>query len=192
MAASPAGLCAVDPEVAKAGVCSGGRELDTFNPSPGTWPMNRYSRPWRRLPVVARASLATLLLVSVGLFAFGVRQLIHLNRPATYRLNMLTDPEPNRQVFARRIAEEARRRGLVIELSPHVYPSLEALALVNARNPVDLALVLGGVDGPAQFPSVRQVSALGIDPLHVMVRPELYESAAHSLAALRGKRINCG
>ena len=32
----------------------------------------------------------------------------------------------------------------------------------------------------------------GIDPLHVMVRAELYEPAARSLAVLRGKRINCG
>jgi hypothetical protein len=36
------------------------------------------------------------------------------------------------------------------------------------------------------------VAALGIDPLHVMVRSELYESATRSLAVLRGKRINCG
>jgi hypothetical protein len=136
--------------------------------------------------------LATLLLVSIALFGFGVRQLVHLGRPTTYRLNMLTDPEPNRQVLARRIAAEARKRGLVIELAPRVYPSLEALELVNAPNPIDLALVPGGVGGPGLAPNVRQVAALGIDALHVMVRPELYESVARSLAVLRGKRINCG
>jgi hypothetical protein len=154
--------------------------------------MIRYPRRRRKLQVVSLASLATLLLVSVALFGFGVRQLVHLGRPATYRLNMLTDPEPNRQVLARRITSEARKRGLVIELSPHVYPSLEGLKLVDAPNPIDIALVPGGVDRPSQFPNVRQVAALGIDPLHVMVRPELYESASRSLAVLRGKRINCG
>jgi hypothetical protein len=144
------------------------------------------------LQLVSLASLATLLLVSVALFGFGVRQLVHLGRPASYRLNMLTDPEPNRQVLVRRIAAEARRHGLGIELAPRVYPSLEGLKVVNDPNPIDLALVPGGVGGPGRFPNVRQVAALGIDPLHVMVRPELYEAAGRSLAALRDKRINCG
>src|SRR6516225_9478831 len=154
--------------------------------------MIRYPRKQRKLPVIRLASLATLLLVSMALSVFGVRQLVHLGRPATYRLNMLVDTEPNRQVLARRIAAEARKRGLVIELSPRAYPSLEGLRLVNAPNPIDLALVPGGFDAPGQFPNVRHVAALGIDPLHVMVRSELYEPAARSLAALRGKRINCG
>jgi hypothetical protein len=108
--------------------------------------------------------------VSLALFGFGVRQLVRLGRPATYRLNMLTDPEPNRQVLARRIAAEARKRGLMIELAPRVYAALEGLKLVNDPNPIDIALVPGGVGGRGQFPDVRQVAALGIDPLHVMVR----------------------
>jgi hypothetical protein len=45
---------------------------------------------------------------------------------------------------------------------------------------------------PNRSASVRQVAALGIAPLHVMVRAELYEPAARNLAALRGKLINCG
>src|SRR5262245_25129366 len=146
----------------------------------------------RELRVISLATLATLLLVSVALFGFGVRQLVHLGRPATYRLNMVVDTEPNRQVLARRIAAEARKRSLVIELSPRAYPSLESLKLVNAPNPIDLAVVPEGVGRQDQFPNVRQVAALGIAPLHVMVRPELYELAARSLAALRGKRISCG
>jgi hypothetical protein len=51
--------------------------------------MIRYARGRRRLQVVSLASLATLLLVSVALFGFGSRQLVHIGRPATYRLNML-------------------------------------------------------------------------------------------------------
>ncbi len=154
--------------------------------------MIRYPRRRRKLQVVGRASLATLLLVSVALFGFGVHQLVYFGRPATYRLNILVDTEPNRQVLARRIAAEARRHGLVIELSSRAYPSLDSLKLVNDPNPIDMALVPEGVGGPDRFPNVRQVAALGIAPLHVMVRAELYESAARSLAVLRGKRINCG
>jgi hypothetical protein len=154
--------------------------------------MIRSSRRQRKFRVTRLASLAALLLVSVALFVFGVRQLFHLGRPASYRLNMLVDTEPNRQVLARRIAAEARKRGLVIELSSRTYPALEALRLVNEPNPIDMALVPEGVGGPDEFPNARQVAALGVAPLHVMVRPELYESASRSLAALRGKRINCG
>src|SRR5271166_6015929 len=131
--------------------------------------MIRYPRRRRKLQVVGRASLATLLLVSVALFGFGVHQLVHFGRPATYRLNILVDTEPNRQVLARRIAAEARRHGLVIELSSRAYPSLDSLKLVNDPNPIDMALVPEGVGGPDRFPNVRQVAALGIAPLHVMV-----------------------
>src|SRR5262245_19239659 len=126
--------------------------------------MIRDPRRRRMLRVVRLTSLATLLLVSLALFGFGVRQLVHLGRPATYRLNRLVDTEPNRQVLARRIAAEARKRGLVIELSSRVYPSLESLNLVNAPNPIDLVLVPEGVGGPNRFPNVRHVAALGIAP----------------------------
>ena len=52
---------------------------------------------WRRKPrVITIVSLAALLLVSVALFGLGLRQLLHLGRPATYRLNMAVDTEPKR------------------------------------------------------------------------------------------------
>src|SRR3954465_8171137 len=88
----------------------------------------------RKIQVIRLASLATLLLASVALLGFGVRQLVHLGRPPTYRLNMLVDMEPNRQVLARRIAAEARKRGLEIDLSPQAYPSLVGSEESNARN----------------------------------------------------------
>lgn len=142
--------------------------------------------------VVALASLGTLLMVSVALFGVGLHQLLHLGRRATYRLNTLVDTEPNRQVLARRIAAEAGKRGLVIELSARAYPALESLKLVDEPNAIDMALVPEGVGGPAQYPNARQVAVLGIAPLHVMVKAELYEAAAVNVAALKGKRINCG
>src|SRR3954470_11805074 len=98
--------------------------------------MIRNPRSWRKLRIISLASLAALLLASVALLGFGVRQLVHLGRPATYRLNMLMDTEPNRQVLARRIAAEARKRSLVLEFSPRAHPSLESLKLVNAANPI--------------------------------------------------------
>src|SRR3954453_11945811 len=101
--------------------------------------MIRSRQWWRKLRIISLASLATMLLGSVGLLGFGVRQLVHLGRPASYRLNMLVDTEPNRQVLARRISAEARRRGLVLELSPRTHPALESLRLVDAAESIDLA-----------------------------------------------------
>src|SRR5437763_4554561 len=98
--------------------------------------MIRDPRRWRKLRIFSLASLAALLLVSVALLGVGVRQLVRLGRPATYRLNMLVDTEPNRQVLAQRIAAEARKRGLVLALSPRAHPSLESLKLVDATNPI--------------------------------------------------------
>jgi hypothetical protein len=155
--------------------------------------MFRIFRGRRKVQVaVSVAMLAGLLLGSVALFGVGVRQLFRLRRPSGYRLNMLTDLVPNRQVLARRLAAEARKRRLEINLSSRQYASLEGLKLVNAPNDVHLALVPGGVGGPVEFPQVRQVAALGTDPLHVMVRGELFEAATRGLASLRGHRINCG
>jgi hypothetical protein len=154
--------------------------------------MNPNPRRLQKYRVVRVASLAILLLISVALFGLGLRQLIHIGQPATYRLGMMVDTEPNRRILAQRIAAEGRKHGLEITLFPQPRPSLENMTLVNAPNNIDLALVPEGVGRPDQYPAVRHVTALGIAPLHVMVRAELYEPASRSLAALRGKRIDCG
>jgi hypothetical protein len=132
------------------------------------------------------------LLGSLALFGLGIRQLFRFARTPVYRLHMVTDPVPNRQILARRMASEAHKRKLEIELTTRSYPSLEVLKLVDASDEISLAMVPGGVGNSARFPNVRQVAALGTDPLHVMVRPELFETASRSLGALKGKRINCG
>src|SRR4051812_46834009 len=75
---------------------NGARDADKSGMRPGARRMIRDPQRWRKLRVISLASLATLLLVSVALLGFGVRQLVHLGRPATYRLNMLVDTEPNR------------------------------------------------------------------------------------------------
>jgi hypothetical protein len=136
--------------------------------------------------------LAAILVTSLVFFGVGIRQLFRFARAPVYRLQMVTDPVPNRQVLARRLASESRKHQLEIELSLGSHPSLEVLRIVDSANQINLAMVPGGVGGSSRFPNVRQVAALGIDPLHVMVKPELYDAAARSLAALRGKRINCG
>ena len=139
-----------------------------------------------------RVALAVPLVASVVLVTVGVVVLARPKKKVEYHLNMLSDLDTNRQRLAQRIAVEAGKRGLEVELSKKAYGALEQLELVNAPNPIDVSLVPGGV-GKGQFSEVRQITALGVEPLHVLVRPELYDEASkHGLRALEGKRVNIG
>jgi hypothetical protein len=136
--------------------------------------------------------LAVILMGSSALLGVGMRLLDRIIRTPTYHLHLLSDTVPNRQILAQRLVAEAGRHKLQIDFSSDAFPSLEEMRLVNDGTESSMALVPGGVGGPDRFPNVRLVAALGTDPLHVMVRPRLYEKALKSLTALRGLRINCG
>ncbi len=148
--------------------------------------------PWRGEARGRLVALTVLLLGSAVLFAVSIRQVVHYFHRPTYRLRMLSYLVPNRQILARRLVAEAGKRGLVVEQTPKAYGGLEELKRLNDLKEVDVALVPGGVGQEKEFPEVRQVTALGIETLHVMVRPELYESASRNLSSLRGKRLNGG
>ena len=51
--------------------------------------------------------------------------------------------------------------------------SLEALSRVDSGE-LDLALVQGGLD-PKFHPNVRQVAALHVEPMHLLVKEEIRE-----------------
>ena len=141
---------------------------------------------------LGRVALAVPLVASVMLVVVGMVVLLRPKKTIEYRINMLSDLVPARQRVARRIAAEAPKHGLEVQLSAREYGAIEELELVNAVNDIDVAMVPGGV-GKDQFPRVRQVTALGVEPLHVVVRPELYDEVSrHGLRALSGKRVNIG
>jgi hypothetical protein len=129
-----------------------------------------------------------LLLFSIGLITLGGVTLLRAWKPRTYTVNMLTDLVPNRRLLAQKMAEQARRYGLNVVLSAKEYGALDALALVDEPNPIDLAFVPAGVLG-RPYPNVRQITALMREPLHLLVRSDLAEGG---IAGLRGKRINLG
>ncbi len=85
-----------------------------------------------------------ILLASLVLFGVGIRQLFGFARPPIYRLHMVTDPVPNRQILARRMASEAHKHRSELELTARSYPSLEVLKLVNMAKEINLAMVPGG------------------------------------------------
>jgi TRAP-type uncharacterized transport system substrate-binding protein len=101
---------------------------------------------------------------------------------------MVTDITPLRNFLADQIREEGARHHLDIVLTSKRYGSLDGLAEVNSPSKVKLALIPGGVTA-GEYPTVRMVTALTNEPLHVLVRPEL---AAKGLAGLRGKRVCLG
>ena len=107
--------------------------------------------------------------------------------PRTYSVNMLVDLDPNRALIAQRLQKEAKRHHLEVELSPKPYGALEAIDLVDKPNPIDLALVPGGV-AERDYPDVRQIAALSLEPLQLLARTEMGEG----LGWLRGRRVCLG
>ncbi len=68
--------------------------------------------------------------------------------------------------------------------------SEEALqALESGR--VDAALMQGGLE-MVDHPGLRQVAVLHVEPLHLLVKEEIYRAVARNLAGLRGKVVNLG
>ena len=125
-------------------------------------------RPTRR-PLAGWLRMAELLLLGVALIAAGGVLLVRSWGKHTYRVNMLIDVDPNRALLAARVAEEARRHGLEVHLSREPYGSLDAIELVDRPNPIDLALVPGGV-ARREYANVRQVTALSPEPLQLLTR----------------------
>jgi hypothetical protein len=128
------------------------------------------------------------LLVGGTALAVGGIVLLRPGAPRAHALHMLVDLDPNRAMLAERLAAEARQKGVTVTLSNRAYGALEAIDLVDSPNPIDLALVPGGVSA-RDYPNVRQVAALSYETLHLLVRVEL---AADGVAGLKGRRVNLG
>jgi TRAP-type uncharacterized transport system substrate-binding protein len=164
----------LDPVALAANVRSGASGLASF------------SR--KRFRLYAREVIAaTLCLTGLGIAAAVFFSQI---RPSWYRLTISGgSSEGLRSQIAERLAEEARSRQLNLRLVPTA-GSRETLDLIDARK-LDVALVQGGLD-PTHHPHVRQVAALHIEPLHLLVKPALRPLVGESLRAIRGKTVNLG
>src|SRR5262245_18014565 len=140
------------------------------------------ARPRRLVPILGLALLGASCLGLAVFLGLQVRRNrvapLTLTTTLTYRLRTL----------AARTAAEAEKRGLAIQLTSAFHPLDEVLDLVNSRA-VDLGLIPGG-HSAAHLPNVRQVAALDVDPLHLLVKQELFVEVARSLTALKGKRIS--
>jgi len=138
---------------------------------------------WYAREVIAAALCLTALGIAAAVFVSQIR-------PRWYRLTISGgSSEGLRSQIAERLADEARRHKLSLRLVPTA-GSRETLDLIEARK-LDLALVQGGLDS-TRHPHVRQVAALHIEPLHLLVKPALRPVVVENLRAIRGKAVNLG
>src|SRR5262249_4274653 len=108
----------------------------------------------------------------------------------SYRLRLTAGNElGTRHQLAMHFQSETAQQNLTFELLPSA-GSEQALDWVNARK-VDAALVQGGLTSDGRS-NVRQVATLHIEPMHLLVKKELFHDAASSLTALRGKTVDLG
>lgn len=101
-----------------------------------------------------------------------------------------------RHQFALALEAEARSkaaRALDLEISVVTTAgsedSLDQLDDPSPNRKLDVALVQGGLDF-AKRENVRQVAAFNVEPLHLLVRPELKAPLETSLKNLRNKKVN--
>jgi len=101
-------------------------------------------------------------------------------RPHQHRITITAgDLRGHRSEIANILVELAEPHGLQLELAPTL-GSADAIAHVADRS-IDIALVQGGLPAPE---TVREVAPLSLEPLHLLVRGEIWD-----LEDLSGMRI---
>jgi TRAP-type uncharacterized transport system substrate-binding protein len=130
---------------------------------------------------------------AVGLGALGLAVYFYLHgspREKAHRLDLSAgDALGTRNHLAQLLQTEVAGQGIRLELH-ETRGSEEALAQVN-DHVLDVALVQGGLR-ESDYPNVRQVATLHLEPLHLLVKKELAEGVARHLNALDGKTVNLG
>jgi len=146
-----------------------------------TFSLNRlrwYAREW-----IAAALCLTALGIAATVF-------FSQSRPGRYRVSISGgSAEGLRHQIAERLAGEAVSHGVNFRLVA-ASGSREVLDRIEAHK-LDVAFVQGGLD-PSLHPHVRQVAALHVEPLHLLVRPELHGLVSDNMGALEGKAVNLG
>jgi TRAP-type uncharacterized transport system substrate-binding protein len=94
-----------------------------------------------------------------------------------------------RSQMTENICNEVHESGIELEAVDNT--NSESIAAAVDTGELDLGLVLGGFPEDVH-PNVRQVAALGVDPLHLLVRRELIQLGPPSLELLRGRRVSLG
>jgi TRAP-type uncharacterized transport system substrate-binding protein len=96
---------------------------------------------------------------------------------------------PLRSRMAKNICSGVKSAGVSLECVRGT--NSETICAAVNKGDLDLGLVLGGNTDDA-YPNVRQVAAFGVDPLHLLIRPDLLNTGATTFNMLRGRRVSLG
>jgi TRAP-type uncharacterized transport system substrate-binding protein len=132
------------------------------------------------------------LLPVAGVAALCLAAYFALHKPPEHliRLRMTAGQKGGaRELLAHVLRREAARRALAVKVEA-VAGSVEALHSLESGE-VDAALIQGGLE-MVDFPSVRQVLGLHIEPLHLLVKERRHSAVSQNLAELRGSVVNLG
>src|SRR5262249_16534697 len=128
------------------------------------------------------APLAGLAALALAFYVY-----FHTPRERTYRFRATAgNAAGNRHHLARLLQADLEQHNILLELQ-ETPGSDEALDKVNSRQ-LDLALVQGGLPINGRT-DVRQVVALHVEPLHLLVKKELFGQVSAKLGALDGKTV---
>jgi TRAP-type uncharacterized transport system substrate-binding protein len=127
-------------------------------------------------------------IAGLGGIALAVYFYFHAPRERTYRFRMTAgNAAGTRHYLARLLQAELTHQEILVDLK-ETPGSEEALDELNVHK-LDLALVQGGLRVNGR-PNVRQIIALHIEPLHLLVRKELFGKVSAHLRALEGKTVD--
>ena len=133
-----------------------------------------------------------MLAVAIGFVAMGATFWFRpSNKPKTITLKMTAgDGSGLRHRLATEFSQAAAKSEIQIVVEPT--DGSEAALEKLRQGEFDIALVQGGLTSNQDWP-IRQISALHIEPLHLLVRPELQSLVNEKgLSQLAGRKINLG
>lgn len=133
-----------------------------------------------------------LLVLAIGLLATGIFFWFGASsKTQVIKLQMTAgDGSGLRHRLAMEFSREAAKSGIQISVEPTEGSESALERLSNAE--FDIALVQGGLTTLAESP-IRQLSALHIEPLHLLVKSDLHrEISEKGLTQLAGHKVNLG
>ncbi len=132
-----------------------------------------------------------LLAIALCLLAAGYLWFGSPSQPRPIKLRLTAgDGSGLRHRLAKEFAREAVKFGIEISVEP-TEGSEAALEMLSKRE-FDIAMVQGGLRSDPQSP-IRQISALHIEPLHLLVKAEWAQAISEKgMSQLAGRRVNLG
>jgi TRAP-type uncharacterized transport system substrate-binding protein len=144
-------------------------------------PFKRIEQRWKRWTILALGLTARSLTIS------AVARTMARSRPID--VVMSTGGRGLRYQLLLHLAREAEGQGLRID--PRIVHGREAVIRQVGEGEIDFAMVQGGFDLSA-YPNIRQAGTLHVEPVHLLVKEEIYADVLANLGALRGKTISMG